>query len=264
MIPRTLTERLAALGLTPTESAAYVFLLQNPGVTGYRVARGIDKPTANAYQALESLRRKGGATLAEGRRRAYRAVPAGEFLDALAWRFDERRRGAARALAALGPAPPTPGVYAMHRSEEVLTRAARLVESAKQTLVLDVSPAALEHLRASIQDAIKHDVRVGLATPAPDPPRAAIAVASAPTTEDSEWILATADGREALTAQFSAGLSAVREAAFTESPFLAARLHRALASDLLFRALAHAAEDGLGVDEVEELLGACEEVRGRV
>jgi len=260
MIPPALNEQLAALGLTPTESAAYVFLLQNPAVTGYRVARGIGKPTANAYQALESLRMKGGAAVAEGPKRAYRAVPAREFLDALAWRFDERRRGAYRSLAALGPTPATAGVYALHQPEEVLTRAARLIESAKETLVLDLSEGVLTHLRKNLEGAIKRDVRVGLATSAPDAPRAAITVASQH--EDSEWILATADRREALTAQFSPGLSAVREAAFTESAFLAAHLHRALAGDLFFRALARAAEDGLDVDEIEALLEECQEIRG--
>jgi sugar-specific transcriptional regulator TrmB len=261
MVPSTLSDQLAALGLTPTESAVYVFLLQNPAVTGYRVARGIGKPTANAYQALESLRTKGGATVAEGRKRAYRAVPAGEFLDALAWRFDERRRRAARALAALGPTPATSGVYAMHRPEEVLTRAARLVEATKETLVLDLSAAALAHLRATIEDAISRGVRVGLATPASDPPEATLAVAFEAAQQQGEWILASADKREALIARLSPGLVAVEEAACTESAFLATRLHRALAGDLFFRALAHAAEDGLGVDEVEGLLERCREIR---
>ncbi|MDH3198385.1 MAG: hypothetical protein OEO21_09115 [Candidatus Krumholzibacteria bacterium] len=260
MIDSALSDQLAALGLTPTESAAYVFLLQNAAVTGYRVARGIGKPTANAYQALETLRMKGGATVAEGRKRAYRAVPAGEFLDALAWRFDDRRRLAARSLAALGPAPATSGVYAMHQPEEVLTRAARLVEAAKTTLVLDLSEAALAHLRGTIEAAISRGVRVGLATPASDSPPAVMAVASEAAPEDGEWILATSDNREVLIARLSPDLTAVHEAAWTESAFLATRLHRSLAGDLFFRALARAAEDGLGVDEVEGLLERCREI----
>jgi len=262
MIPDALREQLVALGLTPTESAAYVFLLQNPDVTGYRVARGIGKPTANAYQALASLRAKGGATLAEGRKRTHRAVPAAEFLDALAWRFDDRRRSAARSLAALGPAPASAGVYAMQKPEEVLTRAARLVEAAQSALVADLSAGVLARLRTEIDAALARGVRVALATPAPDPPHADWAIRSETPPEGDEWALVTADGREALVARFAPGLARIEEAVCTESAFFSARLHRALAGDMLFRALSRAAEDGLGVDEVEALLDACREIRG--
>ena len=55
----SIEKSLESLGLTQIEALAYAYLVANPSSTGYRVARGIGKPTANVYRALESLGRKG-------------------------------------------------------------------------------------------------------------------------------------------------------------------------------------------------------------
>ena len=50
---------LSSFGFSDLEANAYINLLQEPGITGYRVAKNLGKPVANTYKALDSLIKKG-------------------------------------------------------------------------------------------------------------------------------------------------------------------------------------------------------------
>lgn len=52
-------ESLIALGFSGIEAAIYVHLLENSPATGYQIAKGIEKPNANTYQALDSMVQQG-------------------------------------------------------------------------------------------------------------------------------------------------------------------------------------------------------------
>ena len=108
-------DSLRELGLTGLEAEAYAWLLTASPATGYGVAKGLGKPTANTYKALESLREKGAVVTDDDETRSYRAVPPPELLAALERRFLESP--AARRRCA-GPARNPPyrraGLSAVH------------------------------------------------------------------------------------------------------------------------------------------------------
>jgi sugar-specific transcriptional regulator TrmB len=75
---------LADIGFTRLEAVTYLHLIQEPSVTGYRVAQAIAKPVPNVYKALESLQKKGAIVCDESAaHRRYVALPIAGFLQQL-------------------------------------------------------------------------------------------------------------------------------------------------------------------------------------
>ena len=75
MTPENSTEPLVALGFTGLESEIYSLLLRESAVTGYRIAKGLRKPAANVYKAIEALEAKGAVMVDQGRHRVRRGAP---------------------------------------------------------------------------------------------------------------------------------------------------------------------------------------------
>ena len=57
---------LVEFGFTDLEAEIYLFLLGSSPTTGYRVAKGIRKPAANTYKALQTLATKGAILVEDG------------------------------------------------------------------------------------------------------------------------------------------------------------------------------------------------------
>lgn len=78
------TADLTPFGFTPTESAAYLQLLEDGPSSGYALAKRLSIARANAYQALNGLVAKGAAELTDVEPRTYRAVQAQALLARIA------------------------------------------------------------------------------------------------------------------------------------------------------------------------------------
>ena len=84
---------MRGLGFTEVEGRVYVWLAREGAATGYAVAKGIGKPVANVYKAIESLVEKGAVEVDEGGveggdAKTNRAVPVGEIIRAARGRFE--------------------------------------------------------------------------------------------------------------------------------------------------------------------------------
>lgn len=66
---------LDRFGFSPTESRVYEALLRLGSSTGYAVSQSLGIARANAYQALESLARRGAARKAAAKPVRYVALP---------------------------------------------------------------------------------------------------------------------------------------------------------------------------------------------
>src|SRR3712207_2237297 len=122
---------LTTLGFNETEALVYCDLLKNPGSTGYRVARSINKAQANTYQTLNSLVQKGAVVFEEGDTRSFRATPPDELLARLRrtfeHQFDEARSSLSR-LESSGEADER--IYQLRNAEQVLERARAMLAAA--------------------------------------------------------------------------------------------------------------------------------------
>ena len=255
---------LEALGLTHLESLVYAYLVANPGHTGYRVSKGIGKPTANVYRALESLARKGAVSDDHASPPLFRAVPPDELLDQLERDFMDRREVAARALASLEvePGGDDDGIFALKSADQVTGRARVLLAAARRVTLVDAAPAVLALFADAVDDARNRGVRVITLTrgSSGDRHRDAITTAS-PGGSGAMAFRMAADAREALLATLTPDGISAREAVWTRSPVFAQTLHDAIANDVFFVSVEEGLRGGLSVDELEGAFERCRAIR---
>ena len=257
----SIEKSLESLGLTQIEALAYTWLVANPSSTGYRVARGIGKPTANVYRALESLGRKGAVLQDRAATPSFRALTPDDLLARLEHEFMTRKRTAAEKLASLQPDEGDERIYALNSPEQVMTRARVMLASARRLVLVDAMTSLAGALQSEIADARTRRVRVlvrsQIAALAHDD--TVEAAPSAPGVLPSLRIVS--DAREVLLAGFDRDAGRTREAYWTRSGFLARSLHDALAAELCCARVEVMMADGLSVDDVEALFEAWRETR---
>lgn len=254
---------LVALGLTPIEAAAYAYLLRNPATTGYRVAQGIGKPTANTYKALVSLADRGAVVVDDAGKRLYRAVPSAELLDTIERRFQEHRRVAATGLSELEEERRDDRLYRLTTAAQVTGRISAMLGRSRESAVLDLGIPILEtvagDIRAAADAGAAVHVRVGGNT---DVDLGAAIVTPGDATPGACAATVVVDAREVLLATLDEAGTAVRHAVWGGHPDLARFAHRAVVAETLFSALARGLEDGLSIDDLEETFEAFAALRG--
>jgi sugar-specific transcriptional regulator TrmB len=258
----SIEKSLESLGLTQIEALAYTYLVANPSSTGYRVARGIGKPTANTYRALESLSRKGAVLQDRGATPSFRALTPDDLLARLEHDFMKRKSAAAEKLASLQPDEGDERIYALSSPDQVLTRARIVLASARRLVLMDMTAHAVA-LENEIAEARTRRVRVLVrksVRPQASPHRDTFEGAHpAPGTLPS--LRMVVDAREVLLAAFDHDETRVREAFWTRSAFLARSMHDAIASELCCARIEAMLADGLSVDEVEAVVEEWRETR---
>jgi HTH-type transcriptional regulator, sugar sensing transcriptional regulator len=228
---------LTELGFTELESRAYVSVLESGPVTGYRVAQHIGKAGANTYKALESLARRGAIVCDRGETALYRAIPPETLARRLSDQYAERSRRAAQALAHIGEPRSDHRVYRIENAGDVYERCAAMLREARVSAFADVFPAALARVRPLLEAAARRGVTVAVKTYEP------AALAGAITATDAkaratlerwpgEWLNLAVDGSATLLAFFEPGGEAVRQAVWTDSPYISVIYQSALAGEI--------------------------------
>jgi sugar-specific transcriptional regulator TrmB len=249
-------DSLRELGLTGLEAEAYAWLLTSSPATGYGVAKGLGKPTANTYKALDSLREKGAVVTDDDETRAYRAVPPAELLAALERRFLDSRRRAAEALGRLGTPETDERVYRLSTPEQVIQRARQMLLRAREVAVLDLFPLPAERLRSDLEAAADRGIRVVVKCYAPVEIPGARVIQDPASSQVSErwpaqWANAVVDGAESLLALLSRDGTEVHQAIWSGSPFISWVYYSALIAELFYSDVSRGLENGLSMDELE-------------
>ncbi|HET6463616.1 MAG TPA: helix-turn-helix domain-containing protein [Candidatus Krumholzibacteria bacterium] len=247
----SIEKSLESLGLTQIEALAYTYLVANPSSTGYRVARGIGKPTANTYRALESLSRKGAVLQDRGATPSFRALTPDDLLARLEHDFMKRKKAAAEKLASLQPDEGDERIYALTSPDQVLTRARIVLASARKLVLIDTVTTHAIAFENEIAEARSRRIRVllreGVRSPGALPS-----------------LRMVVDAREVLLAAFDHDETRMREAFWTRSAFLARSMHDAIASELCCARIEAMMAEGLSVDEVEAVMEEWRETRRMV
>jgi len=238
---------LTDLGFTQLEAEIYYHLAQSEPTTGYQVARALGKPTANTYQAIESLLRKGAVIVDEGGERLCRVVAPDEFLNTLEREFAGRRRRARALLAGLGSPPGDDRIYSIRSHAQVLERAHRMITECRAVLLLDVSPEILQELRPALATLKGRGIRAAAKLYRPEKlpgvhsfvsPDAGSTVAR----WRGQWLNIVADGREFLMSFFAAVDTEPTIAYWSANTFMAWIYHSSLSSEIVLAGLSHAAK----------------------
>ncbi len=149
------------LGLSRLEAEIYVYLLENPPSTGYRIAKAIGRSKTNVYQAVEGLAAKGAILVSEGELRLCTAVSPEELLDQMERGFKDRKSLALSEVRSLiRPQAGGGGIYRISSLDQVYERARRMLRECEQTVYLDLYPGPLSQLRPAIEEAVKRGINV--------------------------------------------------------------------------------------------------------
>jgi len=268
-----LIETLRSLGMSELEARVYLFLLQESPATGYRIARAIGKATANTYQAVESLERKGLILVEEAGRRLCRAVPCQEMLSRLQRQFQESCRRAEQDLRRIGPAEGDDRVYSLRSREQVDERARAMLESAEEVVVIDAFPGILAGFEADIAATARRGVEVTVKT------YASVEIPGVEVVVDrrglnvvrawpGQWLNIVVDAAEHMLAFFTSEGNELHQAVWSGSPFLSLMYYGGVTSEIFVDKLATMADAGTGEDEIRSILKverppAERELRGR-
>jgi sugar-specific transcriptional regulator TrmB len=253
---------LEALGLTHIEALCYAHLAANPSTTGYGVARGIGKPTANVYRAIETLERKGLVVHDRGTPPAYRALPPAEMLARLEREFQERKTRASRELASLKPGTTDEKLYALKSHDDVIARTHLLLAAARRVVMMEAPRESLARLEHAVADARSRGVRAVVITDGEVQPAHGDTIANR--RQPVRALRVAADARECVVSALPNDAGGVAEALWTRSALVARMLHDALAAEMFYALVERALDDGLSIDEVEEAFEQCRRARESV
>jgi len=240
-------QQLILLGFTELEAAVYVFLVGHSPATAYGVAKGLGRPVANTYKAVESLQQKGAVLIDETGARQCEAVPPAELLGKLDRTFAAQRDSAAAALARLEPAGGSDGIYTLTSVEQVYDRATLMLRNAKDVVLGDLFPEAVSMLRSDLEAAAGRGAIVAVQTYAPVNLEGIETLLNPQASEirtkwPGQWLCLVSDGAEYLFAYLGPDGRDLHQAIWSSSAFLAWVQHSFLV-------------DGLRGVVLEELLG---------
>lgn len=240
-------DALTALGFTETEALVYCELLKASPATGYRLAQAVGKAPANTYQALSALVQKGAAMVDQSGGKSFRAVPASELLAALAAGFETRRKAAAEALERLARPSEDDRIYQLKAADQVMQRAAAMIEGAREILLFDLSPEPYLALRPALERVARQGVTVAGVSYGPLADEAApFVVVRGEDYVVRRWpgrqLTLVADAREHLDALLSRDGHAVLHGVWSDSAWLACSRHNGVACEVRMAAMPEAAD----------------------
>ncbi len=244
------TEALCALGFNALEAEVYAVLVENAPATAYKVAQELGKAAANVYKAVESLERKGVVLVDGGDNRLCRAVSPDELLLSMQEQFQGARERARQALARLPRPAADERIYQLRSREQVLARAAALLEGAERMVLADLFPAPARELAPLLAAVARRGVRVCVQLYQPGALDRRVHTFVKPTGRElmdrwpGQWLNLVADAREHLLALLQPDGSGVHQAVWSESSYLSVLHHSGLSCEIVEGAVAALLRDG--------------------
>jgi hypothetical protein len=238
---------LAALGFTETEALVYCELLRASPASGYRLAQAIGKAPANTYAALAALTQKGAVVVDDSAGKSFRPAPPAELIAALERGYETRARAAGEALEQLYKPPEDDRIYQLSTAAQALERARAMIDGAREILLFDLFPEPFELLRPHLELAQGRGVRVAGVGYAPPGEIGFPFLDSRGLSLAERWpglqLSLVTDAREYMVALLSRDMTRALHGAWSDSAYLAALQHNALASEIRLSALAPAGGD---------------------
>ncbi len=155
-----ISENLQSLGFTSLESDIYLFLLKQGLSTGYAIAKGINKPAANVYKALETLSTKGGVVSALGNNKTFNAVKWQDLLDNRTKQFNDKIESLAEQFKFYEEPEIDEQVYQMNNREQVIETTLKMIDAAQSVILGDIEPEALPLFAQALENAAARGVEV--------------------------------------------------------------------------------------------------------
>lgn len=160
-------DKLVKIGFSQYEAKAYMALLRKSPVTGYELAKLSGVPRSMIYEVMGKLTTSGAAlTLRTGSTTKYAPIPAEEFLNRLLQEQEELIRDLKTDLSSFTATPDLDYVWNIDGHENIMDKAAEMIEQAKDRVYLAILPTTFPTLQPSLETAIQRGVRVVIYTTA--------------------------------------------------------------------------------------------------
>ena len=250
---------LRELGLNQLESEIYMFMLPQPPMTAYKIAKNVGKPTANVYKAVETLSRKGAMIVEDGSSRICSAVPAHIFLQRAEQDYHEVSLKAWNVLKNIEVSPIDEIVFRVDSIELVYTYCREMLEKAEAIVVIDAFPVPLRKIAPLVSKATNRGVEVFIEA------YESITIEGAQITYipiadklvnqwSAQQLNVVVDGKENLMALLTQDGSGVLQAFWSNSLYLSCLQHGGrLCEQTLVRAI-QARRNGASVDEIISII----------
>jgi sugar-specific transcriptional regulator TrmB len=230
--------KLLKLGFSEYETKAYLALLGKSPVSGYELAKQSGVPRSMIYEVAGKLTARGAAmSLHSGNVTRYTPVSPSEFLDQLQQEHENLIGALKEELTSLAdaPIPDLDYVWNIEGDENILARAAEMIDQAGKQIYLALLPVTFPALEPALKRAVGRGVRTVLYTTAAlDLPGAEIAVAhvSEETLGQARGLglILVTDGEEVLIGERLSGTQA--RASWTGSSLLVFIAEHHLRTDL--------------------------------
>lgn len=153
-------ENLSDLGFNFLESEVYLELLANEPMTAYRIAKNINKPTANVYKAVDSLSEKGAVLIEDNIKRKCKAVPPEEFINHIEKSILYKTKNLKEQLKDIGKVYYDELSYSIESVPLVFEKFEAMLLRCEKIAVIDISPEPFKKVKHIIEKAIKRGVDI--------------------------------------------------------------------------------------------------------
>lgn len=221
-----LLKLLRELGLSELEANIYIWLLENKRSTGYKISGQIGKPVANTYKALKSLQNKGAVISDDSKGTTYfDTIPIEEFLNKLENEFKQKREQIIDAVDKLEVQQEPTGIYEIKSKDLVFEKAANMIRSAKNAILIDGFPAPMKTIKQNLSEERAKDLNIYVKNYSGDNidnvHQLKANFDDLPISElNGQWLVVLKDTKESLIAFFNKDGSELIHCIWTRDPFI--------------------------------------------
>lgn len=154
-------QQLTEMGFTALEAEIYLFLITTGSQTGYAIAKGINKPTANVYKAIENLSAKGAIEYSIADKKKCNATQWQQLLKRRQKQFSQTLASLEENLTNLQLKQTNDEqVYQIEQVDQVIEESISLINNADQILIVEAEPDAVPLFKEALEEAASRGVEV--------------------------------------------------------------------------------------------------------
>ena len=259
-------QKLRDIGLNQLEAEVYYLLLSEQPMTAYKVGKLLKKPTANIYKAVEVLFQKGAVIIEEGKNKLCKAVDPEEFISTQQHEFATKIKQAAHVLTHIKPQLKEEKTYAIDSVDLAVEKAKRMIEQAKEIIVVDAFPMALSSVMLELEAAIDKGVKVMVQCYSDTTIKGADVFITKNYQEvlaywQSEQLNVVVDGSESLIALFDKNMTTVHHATWSTNLYLSCVTHAGRICEQTVHRLLAVTDSPNKLQEIEKILSSQEFLR---
>jgi sugar-specific transcriptional regulator TrmB len=230
-------EVFSQLGFNALEAEVYIALLKQGPQTAYKVAKLLNRPTANVYKAMDTLAETGAVEVEAGATRICRAIPIRSLTRQLQVTYKNKLDNAVDCLNNLRPDIAEEGIFRLQSPDQVFQRAREMLKRCRKTLAMDAFPGTLGRLTDDIEKLAARGIEVFVEAYAPVQLSNKISLVVPRVGEaamqhwQAQQLNLAVDGKEMLVALFNHDLTEVVQANYSSNLYLSCLMYNGLLSE---------------------------------